>query len=303
MTDEVRMQQKAKNEIRTRSGRAGWGRRAAWIRIWSLLLPGLFISTVMLPSAAHPTASTQAKLQPFVQTLPGSVVKIKMMPIPGGKVKIGAKEVEVAPFWMAQTETPWEAYDVFLASGPPSPAYDQTEYPVDAIARPSKSYILPDLGWGHNGYPVINVSFISTQMFCRWLSAESGKKFRLPTEAEWEFAARGGVAGPWKLDKAMIEQTTWWAGNAGRITNPVAKKKPNKYGLYDMLGNVGEWATDLEGKPVLCGGTHRDGLAGTTPATRRRWTPKWQETDPQFPKSRWWLADANFAGFRIVCEP
>ena len=69
-----------------------------------------------------------------------------------------------------------------------------------------------------------------------------------------------------------------------------------------IQGNAGEWATDLDGKPVLCGGTHLDGVAGIIPGMRRRWTPKWQETDPQIPKSRWWLADGKFVGFRLVCE-
>src|SRR6266511_2137655 len=134
----------------------------------ALLGLGVLISGFLLTSAAQPPAAPGAKLEPFVETLPGSVVKIRMIPIPGGTVKIGTRTVTVKPFWMARTETPWEAFDVFTASGPPSPAYDQTVFPADAIARPSKSYILPDLGWGHNGYPVINVSFISTQMFCRW---------------------------------------------------------------------------------------------------------------------------------------
>jgi formylglycine-generating enzyme required for sulfatase activity len=226
-----------------------------------------------------------------------------MVPIPGGTVKIRTTTVTVKPFWMARTETPWEAYDAFTASGPPSPAYDQTDYPADAIARPSKSYILPDLGWGHNGYPAINVSFISTQMFCRWLTSATGKKYRLPTEAEWELACRAGAAGPWKIDRATLEKHVWYAGNSGRTTQPVGKKAPNKWGLHDILGNTGEWATDLEGKPVLCGGTFLDGPTGITPAMRRRWSPKWQETDPQIPKSRWWLADGKFVGFRIVCEP
>lgn len=226
-----------------------------------------------------------------------------MVPIPGGTVKIGTKSVTVKPFLMATTETPWEAYDVFTASGPASPAYDQTDFPADAVARPSKSYILPDLGWGHNGYPVINVSYISVQMFCRWLASATEKKYRLPTEAEWELACRAGVSGPWKIDKAQVEKSAWYAGNSEGITHPIGTKAPNKLGLHDMLGSVGEWATDLEGKPVLCGGTFRDGLNGIIPGMRRRWTPKWQETDPQIPKSRWWLADGKFVGFRLVCDP
>jgi formylglycine-generating enzyme required for sulfatase activity len=251
----------------------------------------------MLPSAA------QAPLEKFTETLPKSTVKVDMLPIPGGKIKIGTQEVEVKPFWMARTETPWEAYDIFLASGPASPAYDQTDFPVDVVARPSKSYILPDLGWGHNGRPAINVSFISVTMYCRWLAKETGKKYRLPTEAEWELAARAGQMGPWKMDKATLEKTTWYNGNSDGLTQPVGKKAPNKYGLYDMHGNVGEWATDAEGKGVLCGGLFLDPPARISPSMRRRWTPKWQETDPQFPKSRWWLADGKFVGFRVICEP
>jgi formylglycine-generating enzyme required for sulfatase activity len=268
-----------------------------------LLALGVFVSELIVPSAAESPAASGEKLEAYTETLPDSLVKIKMMPIPGGTIKIGGETVEVKPFWMAQTETPWEAYDVFLKSGEPSPAYDQTDYPADAIARPSHSYILPDLGWGHNGYPVINVSFISVQMFCRWLAAETGKKYRLPTEAEWEWAYRAGDTGPWSIDRETLEKTTWYAVNSGRFTHPVGTKEPNKWGLHDMMGNVGEWATDLEGKPVLCGGTFLDGTPGMIPGMRRRWRPEWQETDPQFPKSRWWLSDGKFVGFRIVCEP
>ncbi len=271
--------------------------------IGALLALGVLISWFMIPSAAQPPAAPGAKLAPLTETLPGSVVKIQMVPIPGGTVKIGARMVTVKSFWMARTETPWEAFDVFTASGPPSPPYDQTAFAPDAIARPSKSYILPDLGWGHHGYPVINVSFLAAQMFCRWLAAATRKHYRLPTEAEWELACRAGAAGAWKIDKALLEKSTWYAGNSGGTTHPVGKKLPNQWGLSDMLGNAGEWATDLEGKPVLCGGTFLDGPAGIAPGTRRRQTPQWQETDPQFPKSRWWLADGKFVGFRIVCEP
>jgi len=226
-----------------------------------------------------------------------------MLPVPAGSVKLGAKVVAVKPFWMARTETPWEAYDVFTASGPPSPAYDQTEFPPDAVARPSKSYILPDLGWGHNGYPAINISFLSAEMFCRWLSEATKKKFRLPTEAEWELVCRAGAAGAWKLDKATLEKSAWYAGNSDKLSHPVGKKAANKWGFQDLLGNTGEWATDLQGKPVLCGGTFLDPAAAIAPGTRRRQTPAWQETDPQIPKSRWWLADGKFVGFRVVCEP
>lgn len=261
----------------------------------------ILASLMMNSTPASPAHADE--LKPYVQTLPGSLVKIRMIPVPGGKITIRGQEVTVKPYYIAETETPWEAYDVFLQSGPSSKPYDQTEYPVDVIARPSKSYILPDLGWGHHGYPVINVSFISVTMFCRWMAASTKKKYRLPTEAEWELAAREGHPETFKLDPAKIPQIAWYKGNSKGLTHPVGKKLPNKLGLYDMLGNVGNWATDLEGKSILCGNCWKDVLKDISPSMRRRWSPKWQEEDPQIPKSRWWLSDGNFVGFRVVCDP
>lgn len=255
------------------------------------------------------TPVSTGPLKAFTQTLPGSVVKVDMMPIPAGSIKIaapnGASAVyPVKPFWMASTETTWEMYDAFTSSGPPTVAYDQTVYTADAVARPSKSYIPPDLGWGHHGYPAINISILSARMFCRWLASKTGKKFRLPTEAEWEWAARAGKTGPWKSTPATLAAIAWTAENSDKKqTQPVGKKKPNAWGLFDVLGNVGEWSIDMNDKPVLCGGSWQDKAAAVKPETRAYQTPDWQVTDPQIPKSRWWLSDGRFVGFRIVCEP
>lgn len=235
------------------------------------------------------------ELKSYTETLPKSLVKIDMIAVPGGKVVIGDKEIEVKPFFLAKTETTWEAFDGFLSSGPPSPAYDQTEYAADAIARPSKSYILPDLGWGHAGYPVINVSKDNVTMYCRWLSSVTGKKYRVPTEAEWQLAA--SAPGPTDLD-----EIAWWDGNSDGTTWPVAKKKPNVLGFHDLFGNVGEWCTALDGEFVLCGGSYYDEKDLQTASARRKYDPLWQDTDPQIPKSRWWLSDGPFVGFRVVCE-
>ena len=241
-----------------------------------------------------------AKLQTFVQKLPGSTVEFKMVPVPGGKAKIGDKTVEVMPFSMCTTETPWEVFDQFLLSGEPSKPYEQKEFPPDAIARPSRSYILPDLGWGHDGYPVINVSFTNVDMFVRWLRSVTHKKYRLPTEAEWELAARAGFA---PMSASEAKKREWFVGNSDNVSHPVGKLLANPLGLYDMLGNVGEWAMDLSGKPVLCGGDLMYEAKDLSPGVRRYWSPAWQTTDPQIPKSRWWLSDGWFVGFRLVCEP
>ncbi len=262
----------------------------------------LIAAALILPAVALAprTATAQKAPATYAETLPGSVVKVNMVGIPGGSVKIGGKPVAVKPFWIADTETTWEAYDVFISSGEPSKPYDMTKFAADAIARPSKSYILPDLGWGHHGFPAINISILSATMYCRWLSSKTGKKYRLPTEAEWEFACRAGSTKT--LTAAQINAAAWHKGNAAEKTHPVAKKAPNAWKLYDMLGNTGEWATDLAGKPVLCGPTLRDVAMKQTPDSRAYFKPAWQETDPQLPKSRWWLSDGFFCGFRVVCE-
>jgi formylglycine-generating enzyme required for sulfatase activity len=226
-----------------------------------------------------------------------------MLPVPGGKVQIGGKTLEVAPFFMAATETTWEVFDAFLLSGEPSKPYDPTKFGPDAIARPSRSYHLPDLGWGHKGYPVINVTSETAEMFCRWLSSVTKKKYRLPTEAEWELAAREASSGEWKPARDELLRREWCEENNFNTSSPVGKRTPNALGLFDLLGNVGEWAIDLSGKPVLCGGDFHTPVASLSPSMRRYYAPDWQMTDPQIPRSRWWLSDGWFAGFRVVCEP
>ncbi len=246
-------------------------------------------------------------LETMSLVVPGSAVKIDMVKVPAGSITVKDKEgklvkVDIKSFWIAKTETPWEAFDAFTISGPPSVAYDQTPFGPDAIARPSKSYIPPDMGWGHHGYPVIHESHINATMFCRWIADKTKQKYRLPTEAEWEYACRAGKAGDWSQSMAEMNAYSWTTANSEKVTHPIGKKAPNAWGLYDMLGNVGEWCNDLSDKPVLCGGAYSDKPGVVKPGLRAYMVPAWQETDPQIPKSRWWLSDAHFAGFRLVCE-
>lgn len=233
-----------------------------------------------------------ALAEPFTQKIPDTLVEFEMRPVAGGTVSLGDQKVEVKPFYMAKTETTWDMFDAFLLSGKPSPKYDQTEFAPDAISRPSRAYNLSDLGWGHEGYPVINVSSLNVTMFCRWLSKETGRTYRLPTEAEWQLAAQAEMGGD-------ADAIAWHAGNADGTTHPVGKKAPNAHGLHDLFGNVGEWATRGEGF-VLCGPTLDDSAGDVKRGVRRLYDISWQENDPQLPKSRWWLSNGHFAGFRLV---
>jgi formylglycine-generating enzyme required for sulfatase activity len=139
-------------------------------------------------------------------------------------------------------------------------------------------------------------------MFCRWLRSVTKKNYRLPTEAEWELAARGGAVGDWSMSPEVLDKCEWYAGSKISTTKPVGKKEANKFGLFDILGNVGEWAIDLKGKPVLCGGDYGCDASLVKPSARQYYSEDWQMSDPQLPKSRWWLADGPFVGFRVVCD-
>ncbi len=239
--------------------------------------------------------------------IPGTTVTLEMVRVPAGIVTVAdprkkgvPKKVPVKAFWIARRETTWEAYDPFVFGLDPSGAV-QAPAGFDALARPSKPYIPPDLGWGHNGFPVINVTHHAATQYCAWLSALTRRKFRLPTEAEWEWACRGAKAGAAPKGPAL-DAVAWHQGNSGGQTRASGGKKANPLGLVDMLGNAGEWANDLAGKPVLCGGSYADAPANVHPGMREYQTYDWNATDPQMPKSKWWLSDGSFVGFRVVCE-
>lgn len=257
------------------------------------------------PKPAAPPAQPS---KPVIVEIPGTTARIELIRVPQGKITLpdrakkgGTVTVSIKPFWIARTELTWEAYDPFVYGLAPSGAAAEPSG-ADAIARPSKPYIPPDLGWGHNGFPVINVTHHAATEYCKWLSKVTGRKFRLPTEAEWEYACRAGASQPWKPVGPALDAVAWHEGNSEGHTHAVGQKKANAWGLVDVLGNVGEWANDLAGKPVLCGGSFWDPPSAVHSAARAYQTPDWQASDPQMPKSKWWLSDGSFVGFRVVCD-
>jgi formylglycine-generating enzyme required for sulfatase activity len=229
----------------------------------------------------------------FEQTIPGATAVLHMVPVP--PVAPGGP-----PFFVSSSEVPWEIYDVFaLRLDDPAGAGA-----ADAITRPSRPYLPPDRGWGHEGYPAMSITFEGANRFCDWLSRRTGRRYRLPTETEWEHAARAGSAGRWSCgdDAAALADHAWYAANSEGTTRPVGAKKPNAWGLHDVHGNVAEWAITADLKAVTCGGSYRDDPAGVASAARARPSPAWQRSDPQIPKSPWWLTDGPFVGFRVVTD-
>jgi hypothetical protein len=228
--------------------------------------------------------------QTFIQTIPGSNAKFKMVRIPDGAVTINGRRVTIKNLWVSETEVTWNVMDVWVFKQDMSQS--DIAKGVDAKSRPSPPYGAPDRGYGHSGYAAISVHANSAQNFVRWLSAKTGKAFRLPTEAEWQYAA-----GP---APANLDAVAWHDDNADGKTHPVKKKGPNAFGLYDMFGNAGEWVIGSGGELVLAGGSFLDSPKKIGPTTRARYSIKWQERDPQKPKSKWWLSDGPFAGMRVV---
>jgi len=258
-----------------------------------------------LAPALHPGARAQTAapgaLQAYRESITGTVVSFEMVPVPGGTATVGGQPVEVKPFLIGRTEVTWDMYDVF-SLGLDAPKGDGS---ADAVARPSQPYGAPDYGWGHAGHPVISVARQAAQAFAVWLSSKTGKKYRLPTEAEWAHAA-ALAAGKEATTPARIEALAWHRGNASARTHPVATKAADALGLFDLFGNAAEWVTTGPGgndAAVTRGGSFRDGPETLGPGARAVQDESWNERDPQLPKSRWWLSDGPFVGFRLVREP
>jgi formylglycine-generating enzyme required for sulfatase activity len=272
----------------------------------------------------HERISKQAarKAGPFQVTIPNTTIAYDMVAIPAGEFTMGSTakpdeqplhKVKVDAFWMQTHEVTWDEYRLFMfaSQGGEGPAKDAV---VDAVSRPTRPYVEMSFGMGIDGFPAISMTHHAANKYAQWLSARTGEFYRLPTEAEWEYACRaGGTGTPAKLDEAA-----WHAGNSDGKYRLVAKKKPNAWGLFDMLGNVMEWTAD-QYKPYKAeaqanpwvpsttpyphaarGGSWNDQPAALTCTARTASTPDWKMQDPQLPKSIWYHTDAQWLGFRLV---
>ncbi len=268
----------------------------------------------------------------YDQTIPGTSVSIKMRPIPTGKFTMGSpasdksretdegpqKTVEVSAFWMGTTEVTFAQWDAFFKDT----ALQQNKG-VDGVTRPTPQYIDLTWGMGRDGkQPTNSMSHQAAVMYCKWLYSKTGNFFRLPTEAEWEYAcrARSTTFFPFGNDPKSLKDYGYFKDNSEGKFHNVGEKKPNAWGLYDMLGNLTEWTQDQyeatyfqksavkdpmnppasKYPKVLKGGSYLDDAQMLRCANRIPSESSWNKRDPQMPKSRWWLTDAAFTGFRVV---
>ena len=247
------------------------------------------------------TTTRGPKLDPFTESISNTSLTFDMVPVAGGTVEMpaadgGTVQIDVDSFWIAPVELTWDIYDAFHYRLDRARTLESTA--ADAVTRPSKPYLPPDRGFGHAGYPAISISYHAATNFCTWLSHKTGRTYRLPTEAEWLHACKLGA-----IDESGIDAYAWYWDNADYKTHPVGTKQADAIGLYDMYGNAAEWCTTAAGEAVTLGGSFNEDPEDLGPAWRVLDQASWNDSDPQIPKGMWWLADANFVGFRLVCDP
>ena len=277
----------------------------------------------------------------LIQTIPATEVSFKVALIPGGTFLMGSPEsednhtadegpqieVKVDSFYMSAHEVTFDAYNIFREKELDKVPADREDWDVDAYARPSPPYEDPTFGMGKEGFPAVSMTQFAALQYCKWLSDKTGVFYRLPTEAEWEYACRAGTTTTYYFgdDTELLEDHAWHYDNSNEKYHPVGEKTPNAWGLYDMLGNVSEWTLDQYQdtayahiaatmaeevnpwiKPVrlhprsVRGGSWDDDKEEARCAARIKSSMRWKERDPQLPKSFWWNTDSPFVGFRLV---
>jgi len=281
--------------------------------------PAAPASTPAQPAPKPTEPSKPEPLPTYTQTMPVSRYQLTFVKIPaqvetvertrpgtrgdepGGTIV--AEQTTVETFYLSTTEVTWDCLDPFVYRLD----LENPDAEVDATTRPSKPYIPPDRGFGHENFPAISITFRTADAYCQWLTEKTGLKFRLPTDQQWEHAATA-TREPHlitDLTKAQIDALAWHEGNAEGQTHAVKSRQPNPWGLYDMLGNAGEWTTASDNTPRLRGGSYKTPLDKLTISLSEKQDPSWNASDPQIPKSKWWLPDAPFTGFRLIleCDP
>jgi formylglycine-generating enzyme required for sulfatase activity len=311
-------------------------------------LATIWIAIPTMPIASAARKEIPKKYTETVTANTGEKISFDMVLIPAGSFTMGSPadeagrkddegpqhEVRLDGFYLCTTET---TIALFMAY------YQETvsakrdllgmqeekkegEGDVDAITGPTPVY--GDMTMGYNEkHPAIGMTWHSAMTFCRWLSQKTGKPYRLPTEAEWEYACRAGTTNAFGVAPApeQMKDFAWYEVTADHETSEVGKKKPNAWGLYDMPGNVREWVYDFysptayqqaakqtplvnpkgpeEGDVhVARGGDYSSQVEELRCAARAFEEKWWRSGDPQIPKSQWWLPEMDVIGFRVACS-
>jgi len=290
---------------------------------------------------------------PYKATIPGTDTEFEMVPVPGGTFTMGSPENEegrledegpqfnvvVKPFWIGKYEVSWDEYFRYMAMDEIFKKLNRRKirktldkFSVDAVSAPSELY-RPDFTFAAGDdfeQPAATVSQFGAKQYTKWLSLTSSVFYRLPYEAEWEYACRAGTQTAYSFgdDVDDLEDHGWFVENADEERHTVGEKKPNAFGLFDMHGNVAEWVLDAYNekgythlkagatytveqtfnKPkslysrVVRGGSWELDDVQCRSAARLGSHEDWQERDPQDPDSPWWFTSSPSlgVGFRLI---
>ena len=297
--------------------------------------------------------AAEEKLEPYqVEVTKAENAPLKFVPIPGGEFKMGPnggpqKAVKISPFWLTEAEITWKHYDPFYNN---DPKYDKprnkdgsrdrdndrytSENPnlekstlIDAVSQPTNQYhdMFMNGSFTHEAdYPAMDMTNHAAAKFCQWLSAQTGHFYRLPTEAEWEYACRAGTTTNYSFgdDASQLSDYAWYEDDSDFTYHKVRQKKPNPWGLYDMHGNVAEWTIDsfspeplatiadgatnpwryptMRYPRVIRGGSWDSDSEGLTSFARFASNKDLKRLDPQIPNSVWYHTNGQHIGFRVV---
>lgn len=305
------------------------------------------------PAEGRAIKTDQGYMTEYKATIPGSSVTFEMVPIPGGKFKLGSPDaeegrqeiegpqvvVEVGPFWMSKFELTWAEYRQYMALYGIFKEFDSrglrkvtAENEIDAITAPTELYD-PSFTFQYGEdpqLPAVTMTQYTARQYTKWLSGITGSFYRLPTEAEWEYACRAGTQTAYSFgdDKGTLGDYAWYFENSDSKPHKVGEKKPNPWGLYDMHGNVAEWTLDqvlddgykqfagknLKSEDALVwptklvprairGGSFDDDAEVCRSAARLGSQEReWKTEDPNLPLSPWWFTSdpTRGIGFRLV---
>lgn len=336
--------------------------RSLAILVASLVSPAVLVgespvSTVGIlqdkPSEGPAVQVDGGFMVPYNVTIPGTDISFEMIPVPGGTFKLGSPEDEagrkddegpqidvvVDPMWVAKQEVTWDQYQQFMQL---YAIFKQFEADgvrqvndvnrVDAITAPTELYD-PTFTYEFGEepkQPAVTMTQYAAQHFTKWLSRTTGQQLRLPTEAEWEYAARAGTSTAYSFGDSIdkIDDYAWYFDNSDPVAPTAGTKEPNAFGLLDMHGSVAEltvnkytedgYASFDSGKPINAleavvwpdesspvvargGSWEMDAEDLRSAARLASDDPAWKNEDPNFPKSPWWFTSdpARGVGFRV----
>ena len=291
-------------------------------------------------------AKTEDDMKEYTELIEHTDAKIEMVPIKGGEFLLGSPDseegrgddegpqckVKIPAFWMGTYEIRWDAFEVWMfdldiqrrkLKNAPETERDKASAEYQ-LSQPTEPYTDMTFSMGKKDCPAICMTQFAARTFCQWLTEKTGRYYRLPSEAEWEYACRAGTDTAYSFgdDPADLEDYGWFYDNSEEAYHKVGQKKPNPWGLYDMHGNVAEFVLDgyVEDAysqfkngvtsplitptkifpTVIRGGSWDADPEECRSAARGASDPSWQAQDPQIPKSMWYNTDAKHVGFRII---